>query len=537
MHMRTIYVQSRRAGAAIGVRRMKRWYAMLVAATLAAALGGMLLSFTMDSAPQARTELSHALVLASLAGFVAAVALRPARGKAEAVGAARGAVKDEARATCDFSHVAANAHALQSLAELRDYLINPAKYARYGARMPKGVLLYGPPGTGKTLLARALAGEAKVPFFALSGSDFVEKYVGVGAGRVRELFKKARKAGKCVIFIDEIDALGKRRDDNASDERDQTLNALLSEMSGFYTGDGVIVVAATNRIDALDPALLRPGRFDRQIEVGLPGRAERLSILKLHSENKPLADDVSLEALAAQTVSFSGASLETLLNEAALIAAARNGAQIEKSDLQTAFYKTVAGADRPITATEYEKRIIAVHEAGHALASRALAPENKLTRVSILPAGHGAAGYNLCVPAERVMLGKRHIEAQICVLLAGRAAEQAVFGAGELTAGASTDIARATELAASMVSELGMDGEPAVSLKALSRACGGVTGAQERCRAILDGLYRRTLQLIEREREALTALSDALMEAESLEGEAVTALLDSHLSSERPESA
>ncbi len=516
---------------------MKRWYAALIAATLAAALGGMLLSFTMESAPQARAELSHVLVLASLTGFVAAVALRPARGKAEAVGAARGAVKDEARAACDFSHVAANAHALQSLSELRDYLIDPSKYARYGARMPKGVLLYGPPGTGKTLLARALAGEAKVPFFALSGSDFVEKYVGVGAGRVRELFKKARKAGKCVIFIDEIDALGKRRDDNASDERDQTLNALLSEMSGFYTGDGVIVVAATNRIDALDPALLRPGRFDRQIEVALPGRAERLSILKLHSENKPLADDVSLEALAAQTVSFSGASLETLLNEAALIAAARNGAQIEKSDLQTAFYKTVAGADRPITATNREKRIIAVHEAGHALASRILAPENKLTRVSILPAGHGAAGYNLCVPEERVMLGKRHIEAQICVLLAGRAAEQAVFGEEELTAGASSDIARATELAASMILELGMDGEPAVSLKALSRACGGITGAQERCRAVLDGLYRKTLHLIEDEREALTALSDALVEAESMEGEAVTALLDGHLSSERPESA
>lgn len=515
---------------------MKRWQAALTAMTLAAAVGGMLLSFTLESGSTARATLSQALILASLAGFVASVALRPARGT-EAVGVARGAVSDRARVQCDFSHVAANAEALGSLAELRDYLREPEKYARYGARMPRGVLLYGPPGTGKTLLARALAGEARVPFFALSGSDFVEKYVGVGAGRVRELFKKARKAGKCVIFIDEIDALGKRRDESASDERDQTLNALLSEMSGFHTGDGVIVIAATNRVDALDPALLRPGRFDRQIEVGLPGRAERLSILRLHSQGKPLARDVSLEALAEQTVSFSGASLESLLNEAALLAASRDGECIEQADIQAAFYKTVAGADRAIAATEQERRIIAVHEAGHALVSRVLAPENRLARVSILPAGHGAAGYNLCVPAERMMVGKKHMEHQICVLLAGRAAEQLAFGEDELTAGASSDIARATELAASMVADLGMAGEPAVSLKALNRACGGVSGAAERSRALLDGLYEETLRLIDGEKDALQALAGALMERESLEGAEATAIIDAHLSSERRESA
>ena len=515
---------------------MKRWQGMLAALTLAAALGGMLLSFTLQSAVDARAALSQALILISLAGFVASMGLRPARG-AEAVAPARGVVGEKNREQCDFTRVAANEEALGSLKELRDYLRDPARYARYGARMPRGVLLYGPPGTGKTLLARALAGEAKVPFFALSGSDFVEKYVGVGAGRVRELFKKARKAGRCVIFIDEIDALGKRRDESASDERDQTLNALLSEMSGFNTGDGVIVIAATNRLDALDPALLRPGRFDRQIEVGLPGRAERLSILKLHSRGKPIAQDVNLEALAEQTVSFSGASLETLLNEAALIAAARDGESIGQADIQAAFYKTIAGADRAITATEQERRIIAVHEAGHALASCILAPENRLARVSILPAGHGAAGYNLCVPAERVMVGKRHLEHQICVLLAGRAAEQLAFGEGELTAGASSDIARATELAASMVADLGMAGEPAVSLKALNRACGGVTGAAERSRALLNELYDRTLRLIEAEKGALTALSDALMERESLEGADAAAILKAHLSSERPESA
>ena len=515
---------------------MKRWQATLAALTLSAALGGMLLSFTLASGTGLRATLSQGLILASLAGFIASVALRPRTG-AEAVGAARGAVSDAARERCDFSSVAANEQALSSLMELRDYLRDPEKYARYGARMPRGVLLYGPPGTGKTLLARALAGEAKVPFFALSGSDFVEKYVGVGAGRVRELFRKAKKAGKCVIFIDEIDALGKRRDESASDERDQTLNALLSEMSGFYTGDGVIVIAATNRVDALDPALLRPGRFDRQIEVGLPGRAERLSILRLHSENKPLAEGVSLEALAEQTVSFSGASLESLLNEAALIAAARDGGRIEQADIRTAFYKTVAGADRPMTATAEERRIIAVHEAGHALASRVLAPENRLARVSILPAGRGAAGYNLCVPAERVMIGKRQMEHQICVLLAGRAAEQLAFGEDNLTAGASSDIARATELAASMVADLGMAGEPAVSLKALNRACGGVTGAAERCKALLNELYDRTLRLIEAEKGALLALADALVEAESLEGADAAAILDAHVSSERRESA
>lgn len=516
---------------------MKRWYAILTALTLSAALGGMLLSFTLDSAVSMRTTLAQALILASLAGFVATVALHAPGSRAEAVGTARGAVTERERRACDFSSVAANAEALKSLAELRDYLRAPEHYSRYGARMPKGVLLYGPPGTGKTLLARALAGEAGVPFFALSGSDFVEKYVGVGAGRVRDLFRRARKAGKCVVFIDEIDALGKRRDDSASDERDQTLNALLSEMSGFRTGDGVIVIAATNRFEALDPALLRPGRFDRHIEVGLPGRAERLSILRLHGADKPLANDVNLDALATQTVGFSGASLESLLNEAALLAAARGEGRIERADLQAAFIRTVAGADRPMTATEDERRAIAVHEAGHALVSHALLPENRLARVSILPAGRGAAGYNLCVPVERVMVGKRDLECQICALLAGRAAEQVAFGEDALSAGASTDIARATELAASMVAELGMSGEPAVSLKALGRACGGVSGTAERCRALLGELYAQTLELIRGERPALDALARSLIEAEALEGNVAEAILDAHMSSERRESA
>lgn len=516
---------------------MKRLTTVLMTLTLVTALAAVLLSLTLQSTPQLRTTFTQVLIVLSMAGLVLLASFNGRRGRMETVGAHRDTSKRDEHATCTFSDIAANEQALQSVTELRDYLKDPGKYVRYGARMPRGVLLYGPPGTGKTLLARALAGEACVPFFALSGSDFVEKYVGVGASRVRALFKRARKAGRCVIFIDEIDAMGKRRDDSASDERDQTLNALLSEMSGFYTGDGVIVMAATNRIEALDPALLRPGRFDRQIEVGLPGRDQRLKILKLHSRGKPLNDDVSLEELAAQTVSFSGASLENLLNEAALAAAERDDGGIDRQDLQRAFYKTVAGADREMLASPREKRIIAVHEAGHALASRLLSPENRLTRVSILPTGHGAAGYNLCIPQERVMVEKRHLENQIRVLLAGRAAEQLVFGDDALTAGASSDLARATELASAMVTELGMWDEPAVSLKALNRACGAGTGATEACKALLRSQYACVKALLASQVGAVNALANALLEAESLDGDAATGIIDAHLSSERPESA
>ena len=516
---------------------MKRLTTVLMTLTLVTALAAALLSMTIQSTPQLRTTLTQILIVLSMAGLVLLASFSGRHGRMETVGTRRDIPAGDRRPTCTFSDVAANEQALQSVSELRDYLKHPGKYVRYGARMPRGVLLYGPPGTGKTLLARALAGEAGVPFFALSGSDFVEKYVGVGASRVRALFRKARKAGRCVIFIDEIDALGKRHDDSTSDERDQTLNALLSEMSGFYTGDGVIVMAATNRIEALDPALLRPGRFDRQIEVGLPGREQRLKILKLHSRGKPLGDDINLEELAAQTVSFSGASLENLLNEAALTAAKRDDGSIDRRDLQQAFYRSVAGADHQMLASPREKRIIAVHESGHALASRLLSPENRLSRVSILPAGHGAAGYNLCIPQERVMVEKRHLENQIRVLLAGRAAEQLVFGDEALTAGASSDLARAAELAGAMVTELGMWDEPSVSLKAMNRACGTGTGAAEACKALLRKQYAYVKGLLAAQIDAINALSEALLEAESLDGDAVEGIIDAHLSSERPKSA
>ena len=494
---------------------MKRGYRLLAAATVIAAVCGVLLSLTLKTGTGPRETLSRALIAAALVGFIGTAALRPQYQRA-AAGVVPGTVRKDDTNRCTFRNVAANAEALESLRELGDYLKQPDRYARYGARMPRGVLLYGPPGTGKTLLARALAGEAGVPVFALAGSDFVEKYVGVGASRVRELFRKARKAGRCVIFIDEIDAMGKRRDDNASDERDQTLNALLSEMSGFHTGDGVVVIAATNRAETLDPALLRPGRFDRQIEVGLPGRAERLSILKLHGQNKPMAASM-------------------VLNEAAMLAARRNGDAIGMEDVAHAFRKTVAGEDRPSLADSSERRSVAVHEAAHALVSRLLLPENRLARVSILPSGKGAAGYNLTIPAERVMATRAALEGQMCVLLAGRAAEQLIFGDDGMTAGASSDIARATELAAAMALELGLAGEPAVSVHVLGQKCGGTGDAAERCKRLLDQQYQRTLALLETHVAALDALAQALLEREALDGREAEEILDSALSNERQE--
>jgi cell division protease FtsH len=426
-----------------------------------------------------------------------------------------------------FGDVAANAEAKQSLEGLVDYLKDPQKYASFGARMPRGVMFYGPPGTGKTLLARALAGEAGVPFFAMSGSDFVQMYVGVGASRVRDLFAGAKKAGKCVIFIDEIDALGRRRSDQSSDERDQTLNALLNEMSGFRTGDGVIVIAATNRIETLDPALLRPGRFDRQIEVGLPGLNERLDILTLHSKNKPLASDVDLAQLARETCAFSGASLESLLNEAAILAARRESGEIERGDIDQAFYRTVAGADGVSAATPDERCTIALHEAGHAIILRALTPESRLKRVSILPASRGAQGYNLAIPTEKVLHKKTDIENQIMVFLGGRAAELLVGGEDALTSGASSDIARATELAGTMIMELGMGDNPAVSLRALSSVCGGGGSAEQACRDALSGLYQKTREILEDHINELLTLTEALLERETLDAEEIEALFSS----------
>lgn len=418
-----------------------------------------------------------------------------------------------------FLNVAANEEALNSLKELADFLKDPQKYQRMGARMPRGVLLYGPPGTGKTLMARALAGEAGVPFFAASGADFVQMYVGVGASRVRELFAKARKAGKSVIFIDEIDALGKARQGSGSDEREQTLNALLVEMSGFREENPVVVLAATNRLDTLDPALLRPGRFDRQIEVGLPDRDQRLSILKLHSRNKPLAQEVSLARLASDTISFSGAALECLLNEAAILAAGRNAEQIELSDVQRAYVTSIAGQDRPSNnVSQEDKAIIALHEAGHALVTHLLLPEHQIKRVSILPSTRGAAGYSLSIPPEKSVMKRSYLNAQLKVLLGGRAAEELAAGEMELTSGASDDLKRAAELAASMVMDMGMETDHGIALRALSKACSA--GSQEgfaQSRKLLKEAYGQTFELLRENSDLLMKLTEALLEKESMD--------------------
>ncbi|MBQ6715102.1 MAG: AAA family ATPase [Clostridia bacterium] len=414
-----------------------------------------------------------------------------------------------------FADVAANDNARKSLMELVDFLKHPEKYARLGARIPHGVLLYGPPGTGKTLLARALAGEADVPFLAMNGSDFVEMYVGVGASRVRDTFKKARKYGKCVIFIDEIDTLGRARNANSSEERDQTLNALLSEMSGFSPADGIIVVAATNRWEMLDPALLRPGRFDRQIEVGMPAMNERMDILKLHAKNKPLSKNVSLTELAKETAFFSGASLENLLNEAAIRAARRNALQIEKEDVDKAFISVTAGEDGRAHENENEKIIIAVHEAGHALVSYQLFGSN-IQRISILPSSGGAAGYNLLVPEEKTLYTKEDMEKKMLVLLAGRCAEEIAFSKEGVTSGALSDIKRASEISVNYACELGFLDHPAIHEATFVKAFGGRYEISERARRILSDLYNEALSFLTENKEALTCLASELLLNESM---------------------
>lgn len=304
-----------------------------------------------------------------------------------------------------LSEVAGNAEAKSMVEDIIRFIKEPDKYSAVGARMPKGLLFYGPPGTGKTLMAKAIAGEANVPFYAMSGSDFVQMYVGVGASRIRNLFNKAKKNEKAVIFIDEIDAIGKKRARNASasnDERDQTLNALLTEMSGFNENQGIVVIGATNRLDTLDEALLRPGRFDRQIEIGLPDVNARKKILELYAGKKPLSDDVDLEKLAKSTVYFSGAMLENLMNEAAITAANENQSFINQDHLDRAFYTVIAGApkmDRSYI-TDNDRRLTAYHEAGHALATTLLLPEHFLSKVTIIPSVKGAGGFNLSIPKD-----------------------------------------------------------------------------------------------------------------------------------------
>lgn len=419
-----------------------------------------------------------------------------------------------------FSDVAANDEAMNSLRDLVDFIRFPEKYRKLGARIPRGVLLYGPPGTGKTLMARALAGEAKAPFFAVNGADFAEMYVGVGASRIRALFAKARKAGRAVVFIDEIDAVGKKRF-NGSDERDQTLNALLSEMSGFRESGGVIVLAATNRVDTLDEALLRAGRFDRQIEVTLPSMQERVAILQKHVRNKPMAKNVALEQLAAQTALFSGARLEALVNEAAILAAKQGASEVTMENLDAAYETQLLGEKRTgLQVLKHERELTAAHEAGHALCSMLLLPEAELRRVSIIPSTRGAAGYSLSVQPEKLMMHRFELERHIAVALAGRAAEEMVYGKEYATTGAAGDIEKALSLAVRMASQWGMSpsGDKPFLCAQQSRdeaAEGWMARGYELSRKVLmenqQSFYRLQNELIQREtltgEEAMAAVS------------------------------
>lgn len=429
-----------------------------------------------------------------------------------------------------FENVAGNDEAKDMVKDIIDFIKKPEKYENIGAKMPRGILLYGLPGTGKTLIAKAIAGEANVPFYAMSGSDFVQMYVGVGANRVRELFKKARKSEKAVIFIDEIDALGKSRSRNtssANDEREQTLNALLTEMSGFNSGEGIVVIGATNRADTLDPALLRPGRFDRQIEVALPDRKAREEILKLYVDKKPVAEDVDLEQLSRKTVMFSGAMLENLVNEAAIVAANEGQLYINDKHIERAFYTVVAGMDKKHhdqSVDEEEKWITAYHEAGHALMAKLLLPDVEVAKVTIIPTTKGVAGYNYNIPKDKMFKRRNEILYNIQMLLGGRAAEALAFGEDQATTGAMNDLKEASKELYQYYSQYGMDDE--YQLFYLELPNGLDNKVYDKCRDKMQELYLDTKKILKEHKVVLDKFAEQLIQKESLTGEEVEQIIN-----------
>ena len=505
--------------------------------------------------PEASSWLSVAIEVVPiliLAGVTIWVFTRQIGGGSKSMdfGKSRAKLVEESRAT--FKDVAGLTEEKEEVQELIDFLKNPKKFTSMGARIPKGVLLVGPPGTGKTLLARAVAGEAKVPFYYISGSDFVELFVGIGASRVRDMFKQAKMNAPCLIFIDEIDAVGRQRGTGLGgghDEREQTLNQLLTEMDGFGANEGIIIIAATNRPDVLDPALLRPGRFDRQVTVSLPDKNARIEILKVHAKNKILAKNITLEYLAKRTPGFSGADLENLLNEAALLAVRRNKKEITMAEIDEATDRVLMGPAKVTKKyTDKEKKLVAYHEAGHAVLGLKLDGANEVQKITIIPRGH-AGGYTMMTPKEEAFnYTKKELLESICGLLGGRVAEEVTFG--EITTGAHDDFKKATKIARSMVTEYGMsnlgpmmleepDGNTFLGRDYTKNRNISDTVAHEideEMRSIINDCYKQATKIITENKKLLELIANTLLEEETITKEEIDYLVEhGHLPDDKKE--
>ena len=470
------------------------------------------------------------------------------RGGPMSFGKSKARLLSEDQIKTTFADVAGVEEAKEDVQELVDFLKDPGKFQRLGGRIPRGVLMVGPPGTGKTLIAKAIAGEAKVPFFTISGSDFVEMFVGVGASRVRDMFDQAKKQAPCIIFIDEIDAVGRHRGagmGGGHDEREQTLNQLLVEMDGFEANDGIIVIAATNRPDVLDPALLRPGRFDRQVVVGLPDIRGREQILKVHMRKVPISDNVKPSVIARGTPGFSGADLANLVNEAALFAARANKRTVGQAEFDLAKDKIMMGAERKsMVMSDKEKNNTAYHEAGHAIVGRLVPEHDPVYKVSIIPRGR-ALGVTMFLPEEdRYSQSKQALESQICSLFGGRIAEEMTLGKEGVTTGASNDIQRATQIARNMVTKWGLseklgplqyDDEEGEVFLGKNYGSGGsrlnVSGEtarmiDEEVRKVVDECYKTAFKILEDNRDKLDAMADALMQYETIDTDQIDDIMD-----------
>ena len=508
------------------------------------------IDYSMEDVPQENTLLT--VVMPFMLSIVVVVVIVTMMNRGAAGGGSNARMMNFGRSRAklsrdskvNFTNVAGLEEEKEELEEVVDFLKNPQKYTSVGARIPKGMLLVGPPGTGKTLLAKAVAGEAGVPFFSISGSDFVEMFVGVGASRVRDLFEEAKKNAPCIVFIDEIDAVARRRGTGMGgghDEREQTLNQLLVEMDGFGVNEGIIVMAATNRVDILDPAILRPGRFDRKVYVGRPDVKGREEILEVHAKNKPLGDDVNLERVAQTTAGFAGADLENLLNEAAIQAAKHDRKYITQADIEKSFIKVGIGTEKKSRViSDKEKEITAYHESGHAILFHVLPDVGPVHTVSIIPTGNGAAGYTMPLPEKDEMFNTRGKMIQsIMVSLGGRIAEELTFD--DITTGASQDIKQATAYAKAMVTKFGMSEELGLIAYGddeeevfIGRDIGHGRGYAEETaskidsevKRIVDECYRNAKDIIMQNRDVLEKCAKLLMEKEKISQEEFEALFD-----------